>query len=80
MRVSARDALAADVEAALGRYMATDSFPTDQFPVLARVFADLVDQSEVTKGLVSPTDVAYNARVLVQLHSEFTLALSKLVE
>lgn len=42
MSMTREQFLAKDVEVALKTYLGTDSFPSDQWPALARAFADVV--------------------------------------
>lgn len=58
-----RLALATGFEDALKAYMGTDSFPTEEWPALARAFADLVVSTEPVSFAFDRTD-----RVLTALY------------
>lgn len=61
--MTSEDILLEDIEKAIGRYMGVNHFPTEEWPEIARLMAEIVQRAYVYSP--SPYETADNAKQLV---------------
>ncbi len=80
MAIPAEDLLADAVERGLAEYLGTDSFNTEDFPRLARAFANVVKATNLRVPDSSPRQVSLAAKDLQLAMVEFQQAVADVVE